>query len=258
MTRPAAHLAISGAGTGIGKAIALRLAKTGARLSLFARDEKRLAETARACSDMGAASVSIRGCDITKKDQVERSFAEFAREHGPLHALVANSGIAGVNIPGEKDRFEEIVATNLIGNYNCLRAAQTHLAPGPEARHLIVIGSVLARIGIAYYSGYCASKAGLLGLVRSMAVELAPENVLVNAVCPGWVDTDMAREGLDGMAAGLRMTREAAKDLAMQQVPLRRMAEPEEVAGMVAWLLSPDARNITGQALDMNGGAYMH
>ncbi|MEO6708598.1 MAG: SDR family NAD(P)-dependent oxidoreductase [Planctomycetota bacterium] len=258
MAGPVLHFAVSGAGSGIGRAIALRLAKSGARLSLFARDEKRLAETARAAGESGAASVAIRACDITKKAQVERAFADFAREHGPLHALIANSGIAGVNIPGDGDRFEEIVATNLIGNYTCLRAAQAHLAPGPAARHLIVIGSVLARIGIAYHSGYCASKAGLLGMVRSMAVELAPDNVLVNAVCPGWVDTDMAREGLDGIAAGLGLTREAAWELVMQQVPLRRMAQPEEVAGLVAWLLSPDARSVTGQALDMNGGAFMH
>ena len=206
----------------------------------------------------GATSVAVQACDITKQAEVARAFAEFAKAHGPLTALVANSGIGGANQSGAKDRFEEIVATNLLGTYHTLRAAEAQLAPGPSARHIVVISSILARIGVAHYSGYCASKAGLLGLVRAMAVELAPINVQVNAICPGWVETDMAQQGLDGMAKALKITREAAHSLAMQQVPLGRMAKPEDVAGMVAWLLSPDARGVTGQALDMNGGAYMN
>lgn len=252
------HVAISGAGSGIGRAIALRLSKSGARLSLFARDKQRLSQTAQACTAAGAASVVLRACDITQKEQVDRAFADFAQEQGPLTALVANSGIGGANQPGAKDRFEELVATNLVGTYTTLRAAQAQLAAGPRARHIVVISSILARIGVAHYSGYCASKAGLLGLVRAMAVELSPLNVQVNAVCPGWVETDMARAGLDGMAKALKITREAAHAIAMQQVPLGRMAQPEDVAGMVAWLLSPDAHGVTGQALDMNGGAFMN
>ena len=252
------HVAISGAGSGIGRAVALRLAKSGARLSLFARGETRLAETALACTAQGAASVALRSCDMTDKAQVERVFADFAREHGPLTALIANSGLGGANQPGDQDRFEELVATNLIGTYTTIRAAQAQLASGPQTRHIVVLSSILARIGVAHYTGYCASKAGLLGLVRAMAMELAPLNVQVNAVCPGWVETEMAREGLDGMARALNLTRAAAQALAMQQVPLGRMAQPEDVAGMVAWLLSPDARGVTGQALDMNGGAFMN
>ncbi len=116
-----------------------------------------------------------------------------------------------------------------------------------------MIASILARIGVAYYTGYCASKAGLLGLVRALAAELAPANVQVNAICPGWVSTDMAWDGLD--AAG--PTRDAAYTEAMRAVPLRRMSEPDDVAGTVRWLLSPDARGVTGQAIDQNNGAWM-
>jgi NAD(P)-dependent dehydrogenase (short-subunit alcohol dehydrogenase family) len=174
-----------------------------------------------------------------------------------VFALVANAGIGGPNEPGPKDRFEDLVATNLSGTYACLRAAQRHLAAGPDARHLVVIASVLARIGVGGYTGYCASKAGLLGLVRALAVELAPHNVQVNAVCPGWVDTEMAREGLRGMASAMGASLDEAKRTAMSAVPLGRMSRPEDVAGMVAWLVSPDARGVTGQGLDMNGGAFM-
>ncbi|HUR28044.1 MAG TPA: SDR family NAD(P)-dependent oxidoreductase [Planctomycetota bacterium] len=258
MTELARHVAVSGAGTGIGRAIALRLARSGARLSLLARDEARLEQTARACREQGAASVVVRACDITHPADVARVFADFARDHGELHAVVANSGIGGENTPGDDDRFEALVATNLVGTYRTLRAAESHLAPGPGTRHFVVISSILARIGVARYTGYCASKAGLLGLVRALAMELAPRGVQVNAICPGWVDTEMAREGLAGIARAANITPEAAHALAMQQVPLGRMARPEDVAGMVAWLLSADAEGVTGQALDINGGAFMH
>jgi NAD(P)-dependent dehydrogenase (short-subunit alcohol dehydrogenase family) len=176
-----------------------------------------------------------------------------AAAHGPVHAFVAVSGIGGPNEPGDGDRWDDLVATNLSGTYWCLRAAQRNLAAGPETRHLVVISSILARIAVPGYTGYSASKAGLLGLVRSLAAELAPQNVQVNAICPGWIDTDMAWQGLD-LVPG---TREEAYAEAMSAVPLGRMGQPEDVAGTVAWLLSEDARGVTGQAIDQNGGAWM-
>ncbi len=251
------HVAISGAGSGIGRAIALRLARDGARLSLFGRRAPPLDETALRCEAEGAEAVIVRTCDIGLCAEVDRVFADFAREHGPLHALVANAGIGGSNEPGPGDRFEELIRTNLFGTYATLRAAQRGLAPGPQARHLVVISSILARIGVPQYSGYCASKAALLGLVRSLAAELAPVNVQVNGICPGWVETDMAWQGLDGMAQGAGLTREEMLGVMMQRVPLGRMGQPEDVAGTVAWLLSPGANGVTGQGIDINGGAFM-
>ena len=251
------HAVITGAGTGIGRAIALRLASEGARLSLFARDENRLRETAEAARAKGSAGVHVARCDVREREQVDRAFEAAARELGPISVCVANAGIGGPNEPGERDRFDALVATNLTGAYSCLRAAQARLAPGPGTRHLIAVASVLARIGVAGYTGYCASKAGLLGLVRALAKELAPQNVQVNAVCPGWVNTEMAHQGLEGMARSMGVTVEEAHRIAMSEVPLGRMGEPEDVAGLVAWLASDDARGVTGQGIDMNGGAFM-
>lgn len=268
------HVAVTGAGTGIGRAIALRLAREGARLSLLARDTTRLERTAaqarenaeaagggagpaRSAGRTGSSAVFVRACDIRDRAAVDAAFGEAARVLGPLDALVANSGIGGPNEPGPGDRFDDLILTNLTGTYSCLRAAERHLAPGPSPRHLLVISSVLARFGVPGYTGYCASKAGLLGLVRAMALELAPRGVRVNAICPGWVDTDMAREGIRQMAAAMGTSEEEAHRTAMQQVPLGRMSTPEEVAAMVAWLLSPGAAGITGQGLDLNGGAWM-
>jgi NAD(P)-dependent dehydrogenase (short-subunit alcohol dehydrogenase family) len=246
------HVVVTGAGRGIGRAIALRLADEGARLSLLARGRAALEATA---AEVGGACVAA--VDIRDAAQVEDAFAAAADANGPVHALVANSGIGGPNGAGENDRFADLVATNLLGTYACVRAAQRRLAPGPERRDVVVISSILARIGVPGYTGYCASKAGLLGLVRSLAAELAAENVQVNAICPGWVDTDMAWEGIDLLAGALGVSREDAFAEAMREVPLRRMSQPEDVAGTVAWLLSPDARGVTGQAIDQNGGAVM-
>jgi NAD(P)-dependent dehydrogenase (short-subunit alcohol dehydrogenase family) len=230
------HVVVTGAGTGIGRAIATRLAAEGARVSTLARDASRL--------QVGDGYP----CDIRDRDQVEEVFERI----GPLDALVANAGIGGPNEPGDGDRFEDLVATNLTGTYLCARAAQRH-----GVRHVVVIASILARIGVPGYTGYCASKAGLLGLVRSFAAELGPDGVQVNAICPGWVDTDMAWEGIDGFAEAIGVTRDEAYAEAMKAVPLGRMSQPEDVAGTVRWLLSPDARGVTGQAIDQNGGAFM-
>jgi NAD(P)-dependent dehydrogenase (short-subunit alcohol dehydrogenase family) len=231
------HVVVTGAGTGIGRAIAERLAAEGARLTLLARDETRLRDV--------VPEATTRSCDIRNHDEV------LAAIDGPLDALVANAGIGGPNEPGYGDRFDDIVQTNLFGTYWCARAAEQQL---PDGGRIVVTSSILARIGVPGYTAYCASKAGLLGLVRSLAAELAPRRIQVNAICPGWVNTEMAWQGLDAFEG---MTREQAFDVAMQEVPLRRMSEPAEIAGTVAWLLSDDALGVTGQAIDHNNGAFM-
>jgi NAD(P)-dependent dehydrogenase (short-subunit alcohol dehydrogenase family) len=227
------HVAVTGAARGIGLAIAERLAAEGARLTLLDRDEAHLE------------GATIRVVDIRDREAVFAAFSE------PLDALVANAGIGGGNRPGENDRFDEILQTNLYGTYWCVRAAEPLLADGGR---IVVTSSILSRIGVAGYTGYCTSKAGLLGLVRSLAAELAPRRIQVNAICPGWVDTDMTRLGLS-LFEGL--TEEEAWEVAKQEVPLRRMSDPAEIAGTVAWLLSDDAIGVTGQAIDQNNGAFM-
>jgi len=227
------HVAVTGAARGIGLAIAERLAAEGARLTLIDRDEPLLEGATK------------RVVDISDRDAVFAAFTE------PLDGLVANAGIGGGNEPGESDRFDEILQTNLYGTYWCARAAEPLLADGGR---IVITSSILSRIGVAGYTGYCASKAGLLGLTRALAAELAPRRIQVNAICPGWVDTDMTRLGLS-LFEGL--TEEEAWEIAKQEVPLRRMSDPSEIAGTVAWLLSDDSIGVTGQAIDQNNGAFM-
>ncbi len=231
------HVVVTGAARGIGRAIAERLDEEGARLTLLDRDGSGLRGVVP-----GATTHVV---DISDRDAVFAAITE------PLDGLVANAGIGGGNAPGGDDRFDEILQTNLYGTYWCVRAAEPLLADGGR---IVVTSSILSRIGVPGYTAYCASKAGLLGLVRSLAAELAPRRIQVNAICPGWVDTDMTRLGLS-LFEGL--TEEEAWELAKQEVPLRRMSDPAEIAGTVAWLLSDDSVGVTGQAIDQNNGAFM-
>ena len=253
------HFSITGAGSGIGRAIALRLAAEGARVSLFGRREQPLEETRDLVLAQGgdAASVFIASMDMRDADAVTSSLQNACTALGPLRGCVANAGRGGPNFPGPDDAFEDLVSTNVVGTYNTVRAAQGLLVDDGEPRHLILLSSILGRIGVPWYTGYCASKTALLGLTRALAMELADQLIQVNAICPGWVETEMAWEGIDGMAKAMKVTREEALAVAMKEVPLGTMSQPEHIAGLVAYLVSPDATGVTGQGIDMNGGAFM-
>ena len=188
---------VTGAGSGIGRAIALRLSQRGAKLALLGRTLEKL-ETVAGEARGEALCASV---DVAIRSQVEEAFRSVARRLGPLHILVANAGIGGPNDLGEGDRWDEIVRANLDGAYFCIRAFEESMEQGSDPRHILVISSCVARFGVPGISAYSAAKAGQLGLVRSLAVELAPERVLVNAICPGWVETRMAVERIEEIAA---------------------------------------------------------
>jgi len=248
------HVVVTGAGSGIGRAIASRLDADGYSLTLIGRRREALAETAALLKG----EACIAPASVTDAAGLGAAFDAGVAAHGPLFALVANAGVGGANGPGSDDRFDELVGTNLSGSYLSMRAAEAHFDEASSSPpRIVAIASILARIGVPGYTGYCASKAGLLGLVRAMALELVPKGVRVNAICPGWVETDMAWEGLDGMAGAMGISRDEAHAIAMRDVPIGRMGKPEEIAGLVAWLLGPDSEGVTGAAVDANGGAWM-
>lgn len=242
---------ISGAGSGIGKAIAQKLAVAGYNCILLGRNKPALQQT---LTELKGAGHQILVADIRSKE----SLIEAAQQIGGMviNGLIANSGIGGENYWGEADRWDDIIATNLTGTYNFVNTFLPQLINTGDEKHIVITSSVLARLGVANYSAYCASKAGLLGLMRSWAVQLAPEKILVNAICPGWVDTEMSQEGLQGIADGIGITKDEFYDIAMQSVPLRRMSQPQEIADLVEYLVRQ--RSITGQAIDINCGAVMN
>lgn len=248
------NVVVTGAGTGIGRAIALRLSEAGARVALFGRRKAPLDEVAAAApGESHVVSVDVRDGEAQNK-----AFEEVVdRFGGPVHALVANAGVGGPNEAGPGDRWDEVVRTNLDGTYHSIRAFERHRAPGPEYRHVVMISSCLARFGVPGYTAYCSSKAALLGMTRALALEWAPDGVLVNAICPGWVDTEMARAGMQAIADGTGQSFEQARADAVAQVPLQRMSEPAEIAELVAFLMGPGGASFTGQTLDPNCGSWM-
>jgi len=242
---------ITGAGSGIGRAIAQNLASAGHQCVLLGRNQASLQET---LSQLQGSGHIILTADVRSAGSLHQ--AALALGNTSIHGLIANAGIGGENYWGEADRWDDIIGTNLTGTYNFVNAFLPHLRIGSGTKHILITSSVLARLGVANYSAYCASKAGLLGLMRSWAVQFAPEEILVNAVCPGWVDTKMSQQGLQGIADGIGITKDEFYNIAMQSVPLKRMSQPDEIAALVAYLLSQ--RSITGQTLDINGGAVMN
>lgn len=242
---------ISGAGSGIGRAIAIKLSELNFDCYLLGRNNVHLQKTLISLKD---GDHYILNADIKSKDSLANTLSILRR---PVDALIANAGIGGENHWGEKDRWSDIIETNLTGTYQFIQTFLPSLKSSNNTyKHIVMTSSILARLGVANYSAYCASKAGLLGLMRSMAIELAPENILVNAICPGWVNTQMSRDGMEGIAKGIGISTDEFYDIAMQQVPLRKMSEPSEIADIVAYLLFQ--QSITGQTFDINNGAIMN
>jgi len=244
---------VTGAGSGIGRATALRLSRAGASLALLGRTRAAL----EAAAGEAKGECLVRTVDVRERASVEQAFDDVARHLGKLHLLVANAGVGGPDVVDGVDRYEEIVRTNLDGAYWCARAFLRHLAPGPEPRHVLVVSSCLARFGVAGVAAYSAAKAGQLGLVRSLAAELAPQRVLVNAICPGWVETEMAEARMREIAAALGKSYDEARRELLAGVPLQRISEPEEIAGLIEFLAGPDGAPFTGQTFDPNNGAWM-
>ena len=249
------NVIISGAGTGIGQAMAQKLAQTGYTCLLLGRNQQTLNQTLQSLPGSGH---QVLIADVRQPASLAQAAASIAGL--PIYALLANAGIGGENYWGEADRWDDILSTNLTGCYNFVntflpQVQQQSTAAGGLGQVLIT-SSVLARLGVANYSAYCASKAGLLGLMRSWAVQYAPQNILVNAICPGWVDTEMSQQGLQGIADGIGISKAEFFDIAMQSVPLRRMSQPTEIADLVAYLLSQTS--ITGQTIDINCGSVMN
>ena len=248
---------VSGAGSGIGRAIATSLASSGNHtLVLLGRNKEKLLETKSRLAN--SASHLVVPVDLRNSEEMRKAFASIELSSRNLAGVVANAGVGGENQYGPGDRWSEILETNLTGTYNLVSEARPALLKSQEEfKHVVVVSSILARLGVPGYSAYCASKAGVLGLMRSWAAEWSAQKILVNAICPGWVETEMAVSGLQQMSENSGRSYEAIKAEQMGMVPLRKMSQPEEIASLVRFLVSGEQTSITGQALDINNGALM-
>jgi ketoreductase len=244
---------VTGGGKGIGRAIALELAAAGARVLVTGRDERALGETVGEIAHGGGRARHLVG-DVRDERHARAAVALAVETWGPLHTVVANAGIAGTTRMGDAaslTRARDIVETNLLGTYLLFDAALA-VMQGPG--RLVAISSVLGKFGAPDQGAYCASKAGLHGLVRSVAIDVGPRSITCNAVCPGWVDTEMARARITDLAAQQGVSYDDARRSAADAVPIGRFVDADEVARFVAFLCSPAADAITGQAVSICGG----
>jgi 3-oxoacyl-[acyl-carrier protein] reductase len=237
---------VTGASRGIGRAIALHLAGRGAKLVVSARNAAALNELVDQIRSGGGEAIAVAG-DVAVAADVERLFDEAGKVFGRVDVLVNNAGITrdGLLMRMKEEDWDAVMNTNLKGAFLCCRAAAKFMGKQRYGR-IINISSVVGEMGNAGQANYCASKAGMIGLTKSVARELSKRNVTVNAITPGFIVTDMT----DGL------TDKVKEDL-QGQIPLGRLGEAEDIAHAVAYLASEAAGYITGQVLGVNGGMYM-
>lgn len=241
---------VTGAGRGIGRAIALRLSDAGLRVALTSRSENELTQTAAAC----ASETLVLPADITSADSVDHVFAEVERSWGPVAVLVANAG-AGESARLERttdEQWHRMLELNLTAPFRCMRRAVPSMRAAGFGR-IVVVASTAARVGEPYIAAYTASKHGVLGLVRSAAAELASTGVTVNAVCPGYVDTAMTETSIEGIVAKTGRTAQEARQILERKQPIGRLITPDEVAAAVWFCIENEA--MSGQAVNVDGGA---
>ncbi|MGX1788748.1 SDR family NAD(P)-dependent oxidoreductase [Bosea sp. NPDC055332] len=245
------HALVSGGGRGIGRAIASALRQAGAHVSIIGRNDDILQQAVLAGAADAAHSV-----DVTDEAAVREAMAGLSAGR-PFDIVVANAGAAESASFQRSDAelFRRMVEINLIGTVNCFRPALPAMTERRSGR-LIAIASTAGHRGYAYVSAYVAAKHAVVGLVRSLALETARSGVTVNAVCPGYTDTDMVASSLTTIAAKTGKSREEALAELTKDNPQHRLITPEEVAAAVLNLCGPQSRGITGQSILINGGEF--
>jgi 3-oxoacyl-[acyl-carrier protein] reductase len=237
---------VTGASQGIGRACAIELAKTGARIVLAARNEAKLAEVAAEITAAGGIAHAV-ALDVASEDSIKTTAKAILAQFGAVEILVNNAGVTrdGLMMRMKRADWDDVLNTNLTGAFLLTQAFVSSMLKARWGR-IINISSVVARSGQAGQANYAASKAGLIGLTRSLARELASRGITANAVAPGYIETAMTA-ALD----------EKQREAMLSQIPLARPGTDADIAFAVAFLASQEAGYITGHVLDVNGGMYM-
>lgn len=237
---------ITGGSRGIGRACALRLAAAGARVIVAARTLENCELVAEEIRATGKEALAI-AVDMSSRESIQEAFSKASKEFGPIHILVNNAGVTkdGLALRMKPEDWNSVLQTNLSGSFFAMQAVMQGMMKERWGR-IINIVSVVGEMGNAGQANYVASKAGLIGLTKSLARELASRNITVNAVAPGFIETDMTA-----------VLSEDLKTRMKESIPLSRFGKPEDIAAAVEFLGSESAGYITGHILDVNGGMYM-
>jgi 3-oxoacyl-[acyl-carrier protein] reductase len=237
---------VTGASQGIGRETALALARAGAKVAVAARNEEKLAALVSEITATGAEALALK-MDVANADEVKAGFKQLLEKFARLDILVNNAAITrdGLAMRMKQDDWDAVIRTNLTGAHLCIQQA---LPPMMKARagRIINITSVVAQSGNAGQANYVAAKAGLIGLTKAIAIEIASRNITVNAVAPGFIETPMTD-----------VLSDAVKEELKKRIPLGRMGSPRDVTSAIIFLASDEAAYITGHVLNVNGGMHL-
>jgi NAD(P)-dependent dehydrogenase (short-subunit alcohol dehydrogenase family) len=245
---------VTGAGKGIGRAIVLRLAREGHIVIVNDIDKESAERTANDAFKIGAKATSIIS-DVGERSAVRKMVEDVIKQFGKIDALVNNAGIARLGLIADlsEEDWRNLFRVNVDGVFFCCQAVIPHMISRKQGV-IVNMSSWNGKAGMPYFGGYCASKFAVIGLTQALAKEVAPDGVRVNAICPGIVaETEMRRE-IEGLSPKFKISPSAER---AATVPMRRLAVPEDVAGVVSFLLSKDAGYMTGQAINVTGGLWM-
>jgi 3-hydroxybutyrate dehydrogenase len=250
------HAVVTGGGSGIGAAIAQALVAAGARVTLMGRDAARLAYQRDKLAHDG--EVQVQAVDVTQPESVASAFAGAAAAFGAVDILVNNAGQAEASPFAKTDLalWQRMLDVNLTGVFLCTQATLPAMLERGSGR-IVNVASTAGQVGYAYVAAYCAAKHGVIGMTRSLALEVATRGVTVNAVCPGYTETELLRQSVGRIVAQTSRSEDEARDALLRSNPQRRFVTPEEVAHSVLWLCSPGSDALTGQAISISGGEVM-
>jgi NAD(P)-dependent dehydrogenase (short-subunit alcohol dehydrogenase family) len=250
---------ITGGGRGIGRAVAFAFAREGARVAVAARTVQQVEQAAAEINETFATKALAVVCDVSDAESVRRAFETVGeRFGGGVEILVNNAGIAesAPLVKTSDELWQRHLAVNLTGTFFCARAALPAMIARGWGR-IINVASIAGKTGAPYIAAYTASKHGVLGLTRSLALEVALKGITVNAICPGYVETEMARQAINNISGKTGKSEAEARDVLNRMSPQNRLVTPEEVAALALLLASEEGRGINGQAINVDGGSVL-